>query len=267
MLEQAVRYARDSRSERDAVLALGNLALVEKALGDYTAARTLLIDVLDRQRRLQDWIGVATRLNDLAALHQAQLQWDAAQAWLREGLDVCDRHGIAFVRPHLRVNLALVCFYRGEIDEGERVAEQALAEARADTNRNVESTALLVLVRLASRRGACAKARERLAEAIACSRAMHAIGAELDCVFCHAEILAVEGETAAARAWMRYYIAHPDVERGDREVAQAALAALPATRDERPLPELPLDALLDRILQQPASIAGATTPLAASSAR
>jgi tetratricopeptide (TPR) repeat protein len=103
-LEQALRHARAGNDRHAETLVLGNLASVDKALGDYDRCLLRSLEVLEQQRRLGEWVGVAIRLNNLADLHQARGEWTEARACLDEGLDLCRRHGIAFVRPHLLVN-------------------------------------------------------------------------------------------------------------------------------------------------------------------
>ena len=244
VLEQARRWARAAHDLRAETIALGNLATVEKAFGNYQRSHELNLEVLARQRELCDWIGVVVRLNDLAALHQARAEWGPALAYLREGLELSERHRLAFVRPHLMVNLAMVSFFDGRLDEAERIGRQVLDESRASGNRQVEATVLLHLVRVAVRRTDLDAARALLRDAVATTLAMQVVPMQLDAVFCHAEILAAAGHVDAAAGLMRYYIGRPDVEPGDRTLAEASLAAL---KSDAPAPELPLHALLAQI--------------------
>jgi predicted ATPase/DNA-binding SARP family transcriptional activator len=246
-LEQSQRHARADHDLHAESIALGNLATVEKALGHYDKALALGEQVLAQQRELGEWVGVATRLNNLAALHQARGEWTQARARLREGLDVAERQGIAFVRPHLLVNLAMVCFYADDMAEAERVGQQTLAESNVAGNRQVAATALLHLVRVAVRRGDLAQARVRLAEAIALAVAMHQTSLQLDAVYGFAEILAAEGQTREAAALYRWYMERDDIEPGDRAVVQGAIDKLgPHAGDAAP-PRVALEALLSGI--------------------
>jgi DNA-binding SARP family transcriptional activator/predicted ATPase len=247
ILEQSWRHARDLRDLRAETSALGNLATVEKTLGHYERAGELMLQVLDRQRELGDWIGVAVRLNDLAALHQARGQWAPALRYLQEGLSVSEQHGIAFVRPHLMINLAMVSFFDGRLDDAERIGQQVLAEARHAANRQAEATALLHLVRVAARRNDLDAARTLLVNALVVTGAMASVPMQLDGVFCYAEIVAAGGDSRTAAGLMRYYVARPEVEPGDRALAEASLAELPA---DATAPDLPLDALLGQIERQ-----------------
>src|SRR6185369_12408588 len=124
---------------------------------------------------------------------------------------------------HLLVNLAHVAFFTSDFDEAERVARRTLVEARDEDNGNVETTALLLLVRLAVRRREFAEARALVRDAIGGASRTGSIGLELDAVFCFAEVLAGEGARRDAAALMRYYIARPEIEAADRALAQAEL--------------------------------------------
>ena len=250
IFEQALRHARAGNDRRRVLIALGNVGLAEKTLGHYERARALMLEVLAQQRELGDWVGVSTRLINLAALHQARAEWDQARRFLEQGLAMSEEHGIAYARPHLVVNLALVAFFSGDLDEAERVGLESLREARASANGSVESTMLVLLVRIAVRRADHRGARTHLRDAIGCSVAMRSVPMQLDCVFCFAEMLAAGERTRDAAALMRYYIARPEIEPGDRAVAQAALEGLAGPGADAAPPDVALDALLDRILDE-----------------
>jgi predicted ATPase/DNA-binding SARP family transcriptional activator len=249
-LEQSLSLARESNDARGAVVALGNLGTVERAMGNYDRARELTIEVLHRTRELGDWVGYAIRLNSLAHLHQSLGEWKLARGRLEEALDVTEKHAIAFIRPHILVNLAHIAFFTSDFDEAERVARRTLVEARDEGNGNVEATALLLLVRLAVRRCDFGEARALVREAIGCASRTGSVNLVLDAVFCFAEVLAGEGAKHEAAALMRYYIARPEIEPADRALAQAELDRLgDAAASEAAIPA-GLDALLARIVEQ-----------------
>ena len=249
-LEQSLALAREGKDARAAVIALGNLGVVEQAMGNYERARALMIEVLGRAREIGDWVGVATRLTSLAHLHQIRGEWQQARDYIEQGLEITEQHAIAFIRPHLLVNLAHVAFFTSDFDEAERVAHLALIEARDEGNGNVATTALLLRVRLAVRRRAFNEARVLVCEAVDGARRTGSVGLELDAVFCFAEVLAGEGATRDAAALMRYYIDAPGIEPGDRAVAQAELDRLGTDAAGAVASSLDLDALLASIVEQ-----------------
>ena len=259
-LDQSLVLARESNDARAAVIAMGNLGVIEQAMGNYDRARELMTEVLGRAREIGDWAGVTTRLTSLAHLHQIREEWDLARRCIEEGLALCDRHAITFTRPHLLVNLAHVAFFTSDFDEAERVARKTVVEARHDDNGNVETTALLLLVRLAVRRREFDAARALIRDAIAIAARCGSMSLELDAVFCFAEVLAGEGARRDAAALMRYYIARPETEPGDRALVQAELDRLGTDAGDAPPPTLELAALLGSIVAQ----ASRTSPSALS---
>jgi tetratricopeptide (TPR) repeat protein len=245
--EQAIRQARAANDMRMASAAQSNLAMVEKELGHYDRAEQSMLEVLAQQREWGDWVRAASLLNNLAALHQARGDWPAARACLDEGIGLSEAHGIAQVRPHLLVNLAVVSYYLAADDESLRISMQALEAARAMANRAAEASALINLVRLAVRRGDCIEARIRLAEAMACPALVHNPPVQLDCVLAFATIRDTEGQADAAAALLRYFLARPDIEPVGRAEAQARLARLPPDCADAPVPVVALDALMQAI--------------------
>jgi hypothetical protein len=117
--------------------------------------------------------------------------------------------------------------------------------------------ALLHLVRVAVKRRDTAAARADLHEAIACARSIGNIAMQLDAVFCFAEIVAADGQIRRAAGLMRYFIERPEVEPGDRAVAQACLEKLHAGSGA-PI-DLPLDVLLDQVRAETAPAAPCST--------
>jgi hypothetical protein len=110
--------------------------------------------------------------------------------WVEEGLHVCEQHHVAFVRPHLLVNLAIAHTLAGRLDQAAEAAELTVSAARTEANRGVECQALLQLVRIDTRRGASDAALPRLRLAVTLARETGRVPVLLDTIFCHAEWLA-----------------------------------------------------------------------------
>ena len=148
---------------RGAALAIHNLSLVEKALGNHARAAQLMRDWTASQREQGEWLRVAMGLSNLAYVHQAQGEWRLAQACLEEGLALCDAHDLAMPRPALLANLAHNHAASGRLDDAERVSGELVVEARRKGLADVEATALNQLVRVAILRGDLALARDAAA--------------------------------------------------------------------------------------------------------
>jgi len=216
-LEQAVRHARACGDTRGAAMALGNLALVEKALGNHASA--------------------------IAYTCLALGEIDAAHGFLDEGLALCERHALALPRPSLLANLANLHAAAGRFDDAEQVARQAITAARTDSFADVEAAALNQLVRIALRRGDLARARAHLQAAAAAAAAIRHEEVQLDCVFCFARLLAAEGDGRAAAPLLRFYLGRPNLEPADRAEALSCLDGVPAGERGAAPVALPLDAL------------------------
>ena len=242
-LEQAVRHARACGDTRGAAMALGNLALVEKALGNHANAKAMMLDWLATQREQGEWLRAAVGLNNLAYTCLALGEVDAAHGFLDEGLALCERHALALPRPSLLANLANLHAAAGRLDDAEQVARQAITAARTDSFADVEAAALNQLVRIALRRGDLARARAHLPAAAAAAAAIRHEEVQLDCVFCVARLLAAEGDGRAAAPLLRFYLGRPNLEPADRAEALSCLDGVPAGERGAAPVALPLDAL------------------------
>ncbi len=246
MLQQAARHAAATGDVRGASLALHNLALVEKALGNHARAASLMRDWLAAQREQGEWLRVAMGLSNLAYVYQAQGEWRAAQACLEEGLALCEAHDLALPRPALRINLAHNHAMSGKLDDAERVALELAGQARRDGLADVEATALNQLVRVAIQRGDLAQARARLGDAVARAARLSIEYIRIDCVLSYAKILAGEQRAEAAPLLQRL-LDRPDLEPVDRADAESCLRALSLEPRAGALAHESIDSLLQRI--------------------
>jgi predicted ATPase/DNA-binding SARP family transcriptional activator len=247
VLQQAVRQAEANADTRGKSLALHNLALVEKALGNHARAAALMNEWLISQRQLRDWLRVAMGLNNLAYVHQAQGDWAQAQRCLDEALALCDEHDLSMPRPALLANLSHNLAASGRLDEAENVSRRLAVDARSKGLSDVEATALNQLVRVAILRTDYASALARLRDAIARAVAIRIEYVQIDCVLSFARIAAGTGDAGAAAPLLRYLLARPDLEPVDRAQAEACLQRLPASAGDAPVPDLALEALVRNI--------------------
>ena len=104
-LDDARRYfkqALDSESPEDhahrTAVTLDHLALVEKRSGNYAEALRLSLQSLVQHRQLGDSAGEALCLNNLGSLCIARHEYEAAAAYLQQGLVICERDGIVSTR-------------------------------------------------------------------------------------------------------------------------------------------------------------------------
>ncbi len=247
LLQQAARHAAATGDARGAALAIHNLSLVEKALGNHARAAQLMRDWTASQREQGEWLRVAMGLSNLAYVYQAQGEWRLAQDCLEEGLALCDAHDLAMPRPALLANLAHNHAASGKLDDAERVSGELVVEARRKGLSDVEATALNQLVRVAILRGDLAQARTRLRDAVDRAALLSIEYIRVDCVLSYAKILTGERRAGAAAPLLRCLLERPDLEPVDRADAEACLSALPPEQRGAAAIDVPLDALLQRM--------------------
>ena len=247
--QQALRQAPESTDPHNAAALLDNLALVEKEMGDYDEALRLSIRSLAQHRRLRDAAGEALGLNNLGALYFDRKEFESAGAHLREGLAICDRHGLVSTRGLILANLTEHAIRANDDDAAAAYAHRALDVARTAGNRFVESWLLLQLARLALRRGDPPAARAHLAAALGIAVAVGGPVLQVAGVACFAELLAAQGELECARRVLAFAAKHPATNAAQNAELRAQLAALPpATNADSAWPAIELDELVHRIV-------------------
>jgi tetratricopeptide (TPR) repeat protein len=230
---------------------LGNLALVEKRLGNYPQALQLHIESLAQHRRIGDSAGVALCLNNLATMYMLLGQWDAAAVHLAECLSIAERDGLVAIQSYARTNLADVARQRGDLDAATLHVERGLELSRSVANRGTEYSLLLQRARIAVRRGDLVGARSALAQALAGATAIGMPSLQSDAVLCFAELLEAQGQAALARRVLAFAMEHPATLPADRNALRAQWERrVAATPEDPPWPGMGRDELLQRIVAE-----------------
>jgi tetratricopeptide (TPR) repeat protein len=230
---------------------LDNIALVEKMMGRYDEALRLSLQSLTQHRRLGDAADEALCLNNLGALYLDRQEYESAGAHLREGLAICERHGLVSTRGLILANLAEIAMKTGDVAAADTYARRALEVAEAAGNRAVASWLKLLFVRLALRRGDFPSARSDLAAALDIAISVGRPSLQIAGVTCFVEILEAQGEAECARRILSFAADHPSTSAPERAVIRARLADWPmdAGADAKPVwPGLELDELVHRIV-------------------
>ena len=247
--KQALELVSPEQQARWTAATLDHLALVEKALGNYDEALRLSMQSLMEYRRLADVGGEALCLNNIGALHMARDEYELAAVQLREGLALCERHGLVNTRGYILANLTEVALRAGDLAAAESHVVRAIDTSRTTGNRSVLSWATLKRASLTIRRGDIATARATLAEALGIGLAIGVLALKFDAIVGFAEILESQGEKECARRVLAYASHHPSASVLVRNEIRTRLAMLPAASDAEPAwPGLELDDLLHRIV-------------------
>ena len=240
----AMADSRDDPAARAAEL--DNLALVEKALGNFDEGLRMSLEALALFRRIGDAAGQARCLSNLSMHYVARRDYAIAATHLREALSLSERHGLVAVRCMVLANLAEVSTNLGDLEAAAGYANKALEVAEASGDRGTEAHIRLQLVTLALHRGDLAGARAELAASLTLASAMGRPLLKLLGIHFLGELLAAQREPGCARLLMTFASAHPAMPAAEREELRERLAKVPG--DGVPLPAWPgLD--LDELVQ------------------
>ncbi len=211
---------------------LDHLALVEKALGNYSEALRLSLQSLVQYQALVDSAEEAMCLNNLGSLSLAMRDSNAASSYLRQGLVICERDGIVSTRGFILANLAEVALRGGDLTAAETASRDALEAATTTGNRAVASWVKTKLACVAARRGDLATARSILAEGLITALELGLPSIKFDALRAFAELLVAQGETRSARLRAGLCGKPPENERSSpRRYASAARTVTPGSTE------------------------------------
>jgi predicted ATPase/DNA-binding SARP family transcriptional activator len=203
-----------------------NVAMVEKASGDYEAALASYERILQAERSRGDAPdSIATTLNNLANVYRAMARPQDALPLLQEALALSEAHALQGSACFALVNMALAHLELEVPDAARPFVRRALGLLPFGPP-SLQSSALLAHATLARLDGDLAKAGERVGEALAIARESEAAQDTIACVKALGEILAAEAQTERAAALLQWCAAQAPQNQPDRESAQRALAAL-----------------------------------------
>jgi tetratricopeptide (TPR) repeat protein len=246
--KQALEQAPESVDPHNAAAMLDNLALVEKAMGDYGEALRLSLQSLVQHRRLGDVADEAMCLNNLGAMYLDREEYASAGAYLREGLVLCDRHGLVSTRGLILANLAEFAVKTGDDDMAGTYGGRALDVAETTGNRALVCWLKLLFAQVALRRSDLAAVRAELAAALEIAIVIGRPALLVSGVTCFADLLAAQGETDCARRTLTLAADHPSTSDAQRAENRARLAQLPPATGTDSTTGIAFDELVHRIV-------------------
>ncbi len=248
LFKQALKLAPVTIDPHNAAGMLDNLALVEKATGRYGEALRLSLQSLAQYRRIADVAGEALCLNNLGALYLDKQEYESAGSCLREGLSLCDRHGLVSTRTLVLANLAEFATKTADHDSAEAYASRALDAAELAGSRAIVCWLKLLFVRLALQRHDLAAARFDLAAALEIAISIGRPSLQIAGVSGFAEILEAQGELDCASRILSFAADHPLADASQRAEIRARLRRLRPATGAGPASGLALDELVRRIV-------------------
>ena len=222
---------QDGDQMGEAVFA-GNLALIDRARGDYAGAERGFHAALALDRAIGHWGTSIHVMNSLGDLLRQLGRLDESQVQLEEALRLADEHGMTRERPHLLINLALVHRDAGRPESAWLFADLALTEVRRIGDRVIECATQVVRAGLALRQKEATAAAAHLAAGLHLARATGDAASLLEALVVYGELLMLRQARQRALGIWRALRRYPDVDRVVLDQLDAHLSAL----DERTQP-------------------------------
>jgi len=206
---------------------LGNVAMVEKALGNYDRVKRHASDLLAFYRRHGNRVDVVFYFELMGEVHLHQGGLDKAEASIREGLQQAREHEASFIVTRLLVLLARVAYDSGAYAEAQAHCQEALALVQARGGHSHEISDLKnTLGRLATARGDTATALDLLGQSLGYAWTIQALPRVLDALVYLAELLLEQKRPVPATELLSLARHHPSSKYWLKKLAQRHLETL-----------------------------------------
>lgn len=223
---QGLRLALQDSDQLGASIFTSNLAMVDKARGQYDVALAGYRSKLDIDRALGKVDGVVSALNNMANVFRVQQRYAEALTCLDEAMGLCNQEGLASTRPFVHVNIGLTHLDAGRHDDAAPSLGRALDEAHSHGEPMIEAAALLALAQLDLHRGRPTDADARVEAALCIARRLPSLALQAQCVFACGEIELALGRQEQGAALMRWSLCQPALNRADHDMMQRRMARL-----------------------------------------
>lgn len=206
---------------------LGNVAMVEKALGNYDRVERHASDLLAFYRRHGNRVDVVFYFELMGEVHLHQGGLDKAEASIREGLQRAREHEASFIVTRLLVLLARVAYDSGAYAEAQTHCQEVLALVQARGGHSHEISDLKnTLGRLSTARGDTARALDLLGQSLGYAWSIQALPRVLDALVYLAELLLEQKRPLPATELLSLARHHPSSKYWLKKLAQRHLETL-----------------------------------------
>lgn len=263
-IAEALTLSQQDGDQMGEAVFAGNLALIDRARGDYAGAERGFRAALALDRAIGHWGTAISVTNSLGDLLRQLGRLDESQIQLEEALRLADEHGMARERPHLLINLALMHRDAGRMESAWFFADLALAEVRPLGDRVIECATQVVRAGLALRRHETAVAATHLHAGLHLARATGDAASLLEALVVYGEFLMQRQTGQRALAIWQALRRYPNADRVVLDQIDAHLSASGAHAQELPGTDaIDLVALTEHALRDLDAIAGEAQPAAA----
>jgi predicted ATPase/DNA-binding SARP family transcriptional activator len=212
-----------------------NLALATQSCGDYDKARALFERSAANARRRADSSDLAPTLSNLGNLCVALNEFEEAQRYLLEAVELSHETGGHLAEPYALVDLAIIEIEFSRMERASEYLERALASVGRMPDQQVHPMCLYTMARIETAAGRFVRARELLAEAAQIAVRSENLPNMIGVAIWAAANYAREGDPVLAGAMLTVLVSHPDASRHERTLAQRLFDALGRHLDEATL--------------------------------
>jgi tetratricopeptide (TPR) repeat protein len=186
--------------------------------------------------------------NNIGSVHLEREDFPSALQFFAQALALCERHGLSSTRAYALTNIALCELELGRTEAAAAGFARALEDARAHGEPFIEAHILRGAARCALAAGHPARACDLAKEALMLAVRLRVPSLQAGCALTWAQARALQDSPVRARAFVRSLLALPEVDRGDRRIAERWLGAGADATD--PVAEgLSLTRLVDTVLR------------------
>lgn len=232
-LQRALALAEAQGLRHAQATALAQLAIAERALGDYDAAMQKQHAALAIQREIGDQPGIGARLNNIGNLHRSRYEWGPARRHFEAGLEHCRAWGLAQLALTLRLNLGFALIELGEMEAARGHMLAVIDGLRESGQARLELAVELGLARIHIAQREFGAVPPRLRRVLQLARLKAFDNFPVVAASVHAEWLAAQGERLRAAGIWLMASTHPGSDRMDRDGALELMGRLALSDVER----------------------------------
>jgi predicted ATPase/Tfp pilus assembly protein PilF len=247
--EVALSLATEQRDKQGAARYLGNLALVERARGQYCRAIELLNEALAICREEGLWLYAVRQLNSLGNVYLHLNQLDEAKKIISEGLQLARDMDMQDMIPYFLNNLANIAREQKDYQGAYQffLEDLHLSQTMGDTWH--ESGVLTDVGKVLIAMGRLEEAHGYFMQALELAHRINVSYAVFYALTGIAALKAAKGRVEEAANMLVSVINAPDITAQPQREAQRVLESLPGSSKEKALP-LPVSMLVESLLNQ-----------------
>ena len=197
--EEALQVSRNLEDGVGAAVALHNLAHITLNRGELEEARHLYLESLEINKRLENLYGIAATVHELGSLAHAQGEFEEARRLYGESLEIEKKLGNQRGVASTLHNLAMLAWDQGQLEEARRLYDESLDIKKMLGDQRGVASTLHELGRLARAQSELEEARRLYDESLEVKKMLGDQSGVAITLHALANLAAVEGDFREAR--------------------------------------------------------------------